>query len=91
MSFFRRMLHNFAADFEMYGGLDVVASGPIDARISENSTSSEMFVHLVYAKYNSKSDHLKTDSVSFLLNYSETLLPVRHTRDKEHYHGSTMD
>lgn len=32
------MLHNFAADFEMYGVLDAVASGPIDARLSENST-----------------------------------------------------
>jgi hypothetical protein len=35
---FRCMLHNFAADFEMYGVLDAVASGPIDARLSENST-----------------------------------------------------
>jgi alpha-N-acetylglucosaminidase len=32
------MLHNFAADFEMYGVLDMVASGPIDARLSANST-----------------------------------------------------
>ncbi|KAL6651905.1 hypothetical protein ACP70R_010830 [Stipagrostis hirtigluma subsp. patula] len=32
------MLHNFAADFEMYGVLDAVASGPIDARLSDNST-----------------------------------------------------
>lgn len=32
------MLHNFAADFEMYGVLDALASGPIDARLSANST-----------------------------------------------------
>ncbi|ONM12890.1 Alpha-N-acetylglucosaminidase [Zea mays] len=32
------MLHNFAADFEMYGVLDALASGPIDARLSDNST-----------------------------------------------------
>lgn len=37
-SFFRCMLHNFAADFEMYGVLDALASGPIDARLSDNST-----------------------------------------------------
>lgn len=36
--FFRCMLHNFAADFEMYGVLDALASGPIDARLSDNST-----------------------------------------------------
>ncbi|KAL3537485.1 hypothetical protein ACH5RR_000851 [Cinchona calisaya] len=32
------MLHNFGGNIEMYGVLDAVASGPIDARISENST-----------------------------------------------------
>ncbi|OIT40585.1 PREDICTED: alpha-N-acetylglucosaminidase [Nicotiana attenuata] len=32
------MLHNFGGNVEMYGVLDAVASGPIDARISENST-----------------------------------------------------
>ncbi|XP_020277240.1 alpha-N-acetylglucosaminidase-like isoform X2 [Asparagus officinalis] len=32
------MLHNFAANIEMYGILDAVASGPIEARTSENST-----------------------------------------------------
>ncbi|KAI3445054.1 hypothetical protein Pfo_001719 [Paulownia fortunei] len=32
------MLHNFGGNIEMYGILDVVASGPIGARISENST-----------------------------------------------------
>nr|CAB3485986.1 unnamed protein product [Digitaria exilis] len=36
--FFRCMLHNFAADFEMYGVLDALAYGPIDARLSDNST-----------------------------------------------------
>ncbi|XP_027106918.1 alpha-N-acetylglucosaminidase isoform X2 [Coffea arabica] len=32
------MLHNFGGNIEMYGVLDAVASGPIDARLSENST-----------------------------------------------------
>lgn len=32
------MLHNFGGNIEMYGILDAVASGPIDARVSENST-----------------------------------------------------
>ncbi|XP_073224933.1 alpha-N-acetylglucosaminidase-like, partial [Cicer arietinum] len=32
------MLHNFAGNIEMYGILDAVASGPIEARISFNST-----------------------------------------------------
>ncbi|ERN18352.1 hypothetical protein AMTR_s00055p00202230 [Amborella trichopoda] len=31
------MLHNFAGNIEMYGVLDAVASGPINARQSENS------------------------------------------------------
>ncbi|KAL7192045.1 hypothetical protein ACSBR2_023986 [Camellia fascicularis] len=34
----RCMLHNFAGNIEMYGVLDAVGSGPIDARMSENST-----------------------------------------------------
>ncbi|KAL6562832.1 hypothetical protein OROHE_005419 [Orobanche hederae] len=32
------MLHNFGGNLEMYGILDAVASGPIDARSSKNST-----------------------------------------------------
>ncbi|KAG5234115.1 alpha-N-acetylglucosaminidase [Salix suchowensis] len=32
------MLHNFAGNLEMYGHLDSVASGPVEARTSENST-----------------------------------------------------
>ncbi|XP_077237893.1 alpha-N-acetylglucosaminidase-like [Tasmannia lanceolata] len=32
------MLHNFAGNIEMYGILDSIASGPIEARTSENST-----------------------------------------------------
>ncbi|KAM7274722.1 hypothetical protein ACFE04_016588 [Oxalis oulophora] len=32
------MLHNFAGNIEMYGVLDAIASGPIAARSSENST-----------------------------------------------------
>lgn len=34
----RCMLHNFGGNIEMYGTLDSVASGPVDARLSENST-----------------------------------------------------
>ncbi|KAK1293341.1 hypothetical protein QJS10_CPB17g00626 [Acorus calamus] len=32
------MLHNFAANIEMYGILDAIASGPIEAKNSDNST-----------------------------------------------------
>ncbi|XP_052194227.1 alpha-N-acetylglucosaminidase [Diospyros lotus] len=32
------MLHNFGGNIEMYGILDAIASGPIDARVSKNST-----------------------------------------------------
>ncbi|KAA8540869.1 hypothetical protein F0562_024993 [Nyssa sinensis] len=32
------MLHNFAGNIEMYGILDAIASGPVEARTSENST-----------------------------------------------------
>lgn len=32
------MLHNFGGNVEMYGILDSISSGPVDARISENST-----------------------------------------------------
>ncbi|WCJ18554.1 Alpha-N-acetylglucosaminidase [Euphorbia peplus] len=32
------MLHNFGGNIEMYGILDSIASGPVDARTSENST-----------------------------------------------------
>ncbi|XP_076960516.1 alpha-N-acetylglucosaminidase-like [Bidens hawaiensis] len=32
------MLHNFAGNVEMYGYLDSVGSGPVEARISNNST-----------------------------------------------------
>ncbi|XP_004301281.1 PREDICTED: alpha-N-acetylglucosaminidase-like [Fragaria vesca subsp. vesca] len=35
---YRCMLHNFAGNVEMYGVLDAIASGPIDAWTSENST-----------------------------------------------------
>ncbi|XP_028776294.1 alpha-N-acetylglucosaminidase-like [Neltuma alba] len=31
-------LHNFGGNIEMYGLLDSISSGPIDARVSENST-----------------------------------------------------
>lgn len=32
------MLHNFGGNIEMYGILDAISSGPVDARLSENST-----------------------------------------------------
>lgn len=32
------MLHNFGGNIEMYGILDSISSGPVDARTSENST-----------------------------------------------------
>ncbi|KAJ4972122.1 hypothetical protein NE237_005221 [Protea cynaroides] len=32
------MLHNFAGNIEMYGILDAVSSGPVDAHLSQNST-----------------------------------------------------
>ncbi|CAL9202512.1 unnamed protein product, partial [Musa hybrid cultivar] len=36
--FCRCMLHNFAGNIEMYGILDAIALGPIEAHTSENST-----------------------------------------------------
>ncbi|KAL1810297.1 hypothetical protein ACET3Z_027287 [Daucus carota] len=36
------MLHNFAANVEMYGVLDTVGSGPVEARMSENSTMASL-------------------------------------------------
>ncbi|KAG0483644.1 hypothetical protein HPP92_011728 [Vanilla planifolia] len=32
------MLHNFGGNIEMYGILDAISSGPIDARVTQNST-----------------------------------------------------
>ncbi|KAI4333092.1 hypothetical protein L6164_017940 [Bauhinia variegata] len=32
------MLHNFGGNIEMYGILDSISSGPVDARVSKNST-----------------------------------------------------
>ncbi|XP_019427591.1 PREDICTED: alpha-N-acetylglucosaminidase isoform X2 [Lupinus angustifolius] len=32
------MLHNFGGNIEMYGVLDAISSGPVDARVSANST-----------------------------------------------------
>lgn len=32
------MLHNFGGNIEMYGLLDAISSGPVDARVSHNST-----------------------------------------------------
>lgn len=43
------MLHNFAGNVEMYGVLDAIASGPIDARTSENSTMACLSIHKFFA------------------------------------------
>ena len=32
------MLHNFGGNIEMYGILDAISLGPVDARVSKNST-----------------------------------------------------
>lgn len=47
------MLHNFAGNIEMYGVLDAVGLGPVEARISDNSTMASLIVlvlgfHSVY-------------------------------------------
>lgn len=49
------MLHNFGGNIEMYGTLDSIASGPIDARISENSTMvcKVLCVNTYYVHYKS--------------------------------------
>jgi len=36
------MLHNFGGNIEMYGVLDAIASGPVYARVSENSTMVQL-------------------------------------------------
>ncbi|CAL9765460.1 unnamed protein product [Musa acuminata subsp. burmannicoides] len=38
INYMQCMLHNFAGNIEMYGILDAIALGPIEARTSENST-----------------------------------------------------
>lgn len=43
----RCMLHNFAANVEMYGVLDAIGSGPIEARMSENSTMASLSSQLL--------------------------------------------
>ena len=40
------MLHNFAANVEMYGLLDAVGSGPVEARMGENSTMASLLTRL---------------------------------------------
>lgn len=45
--FDRCMLHNFAGNIEMYGILDAIASGPIEARTSANSTMASYSFLLV--------------------------------------------
>ncbi|KAF9621704.1 hypothetical protein IFM89_027270 [Coptis chinensis] len=47
------LLHNFGGNIEMYGILDVISSGPVDARISQNSTMVRdalfNFLHLSFS------------------------------------------
>lgn len=40
----RCMLHNFAGNIEMYGVLDAVGSGPVEARTSANSTMVSVII-----------------------------------------------
>ncbi|KAH7550411.1 hypothetical protein JRO89_XS13G0187400 [Xanthoceras sorbifolium] len=42
------MLHNFAGNIEMYGILDAIASGPVEARRSEKSTMASDCVFIDY-------------------------------------------
>lgn len=39
---YRCMLHNFGGNIEMYGILDAISSGPVDARVSANSTMVQL-------------------------------------------------
>jgi hypothetical protein len=44
----RCMLHNFGGNIEMYGVLDSIGSGPVDARVSANSTMVQlMFISTI--------------------------------------------
>ena len=45
------MLHNFGGNIEMYGVLDTLASGPIVARVSENSAMVCSIFLLQFKKY----------------------------------------
>lgn len=47
----RCMLHNFAGNIEMYGILDAIASGPIDARTSINSTMASYSILYLVSHY----------------------------------------
>lgn len=44
----RCMLHNFAGNIEMYGVLDAVGSGPVEARTSSNSTMVSVIPNVAY-------------------------------------------
>lgn len=52
--YLRCMLHNFAGNVEMYGVLDAVGSGPVEARTSENSTMVSLAVLVLgfHSSYN---------------------------------------
>lgn len=42
------MLHNFAGNIEMYGILDSIATGPIEARVSKNSAMVRQIRFLLF-------------------------------------------
>lgn len=56
-NYFRCMLHNFAANIEMYGVLDAVGSGPVEARTSENSTMASLLIEFFTEICNQQSWH----------------------------------
>jgi hypothetical protein len=60
------MLHNFGGNIEMYGVLDSISSGPIDARTSYNST----MVHFTFISY----VYLLTVGVSFAFSLEKHIL-----------------
>lgn len=45
------MLHNFAGNIEMYGILDSIAFGPVEARTSENTTMASLFNVFIVPQY----------------------------------------
>lgn len=71
------MLHNFAANVEMYGVLDAIGSGPIEARMSENSTmaslSSQLLLLFSYYYFLFHLYFFQKGAIIFLLNTTSIL------------------
>lgn len=63
----RCLLHNFGGNIEMYGILDAISSGPVDARTSENSTM------VCYAQYTLRTCPITLNSIYFSLETTEVL------------------